>query len=71
VHLSRQLAGFRAQESLANRAEWKLRIETAFRVEAYLARKDGAVMETPSGLQGRGVEPGRPSPEAKRIAGFA
>jgi hypothetical protein len=71
VHLSRELAGFRALERLAYGAQWELRIESAFRIEAGLARKDGAVMEAPSGHQGRGIEPGRLPPEAKRIISVA
>jgi hypothetical protein len=71
VDLSRELTGFRTHERLAYGAQWELRIESAFRIEADLARKDCAVMEAPSRHQGRGIEPGRPSPEAKRIAGFA
>jgi hypothetical protein len=71
VHLSGELAEFRTNERLAYGAQWELRIEPAFRIEADLARKDGAVMEAPSRHQGRGIEVRRPSPEAKRIAGFA
>jgi hypothetical protein len=67
VRLSGELAGFRAEERLANRAQWELCVESAFRIEADLAGKDGAVTEAPSRLEGRGVEPGRPPPEAKRI----
>jgi len=67
VHLSRELARFRTYERLTNGAQWELRIESGFRIEADLARKDGAVMEAPSRHQSRGIEPGRPPPEAKRI----
>jgi hypothetical protein len=65
------LAGLRAQKRLAYGAQWELRIEPAFRIEANMARKDRAVTEALSRHQGCGIEPGRSSPEAKRIAGVA
>jgi hypothetical protein len=68
MRFSGELARLRAQKRLAYGAQWKFRIESAFRIEADLARKDCAVAEASSRHEGRGVEPGRTSPEAKRIA---
>jgi hypothetical protein len=48
MHLPGELAWRRAKECLSNRANWKLRIEPAFRIEANLSGKDRAVVETPS-----------------------
>jgi hypothetical protein len=71
VRPSGELAKFRAQKRLAHGARWELRIESAFRIKADLTWKDGAVTEALSRHEGRGIEPGRSSPEAKRIAGVA
>jgi len=71
VHLSGELAGLRAQKRLAYGAQWELRIESAFRIKADLTWKDAAVTEALSRHEGRGIEPGRSSPEAKRITGVA
>jgi hypothetical protein len=71
VHLSGELAGLRAQKRLSYGTQRELRIESAFRIKADLTWKDGAVTEALSRHEGRGIEPGRSSPEAKRIAGVA
>jgi len=68
VHLSGEMPGLRAQECLAYGAQWEFWIEPAFGIEADMARKDRAVTEALSRHQGRGIEPGRSSPEAKWIA---
>jgi hypothetical protein len=67
VHFSGELAGFRAQKRLAYGAQRELWIESAFRIEADLTRKDRAVTEASSRHQGRSIEPCRLPPEAKRI----
>jgi hypothetical protein len=71
VRRSPELAGLRAKKRLAYGAQWELWIEPAFGIEADMARKNRAVTEALSRHQGRGIEPGRSSPEAKRIAGVA
>jgi len=67
VHFAGKLVRPRALKSPAHSAQWELWIEATLRIKADLARKDGAVTEAPSGHQGRGIEPGRSPPEAKRI----
>jgi hypothetical protein len=71
MHLPGELARPRTLKSIAYRAQWELRIESAFRIEAHLARENGAVMKSPSRHQGGGIEPGRPPPETKRIVRVA
>jgi hypothetical protein len=67
VHFAGKLVRLRALKRYAHGAQWELWIESAFGIEADLTRKDGAVTEAPSRLEGRGIEPGRSPPEAKRI----
>src|SRR5580692_3275203 len=71
MRLSAKLARPGAQERLACRTPWKLRIEATFRVEANLAWEDRAVMETPSRPERGSVEVRCIPSEAQRIVGVA